>query len=247
MDAILEQPLIQGSGTSEHDWLLSVELLQTATLPLDALVPEGARMVVVAPHPDDEVLGTGGLMSIAAAHHRQVMIVAVTDGEASHPAHDPQVVARIRTSERMRALWELNIRSHVEHRLGLPDGAVALHTELLTESLAKVLRDDDVLFCPWSRDGHPDHEATASAVKSLAKRRELSLYQVPIWGWHWCTPESFPWDKAVRFPIDSDTLKRKARALEAFRSQIDDDLDQPILTQSTLDHFRRPFELFFRP
>jgi LmbE family N-acetylglucosaminyl deacetylase len=247
MDAILEQPLIHGSGTSEDEWLSSGEMMQTPALALDALVPEGARMVVVAPHPDDEVLGTGALMSIAASYQRQVLIVAVTDGEGSHPAHDPRVVARIRTSERMRALWELNIRSHDEHRLGLPDGAVSLHTAVLTEALAELLRDDDVLFCPWSRDGHPDHEATAAAVKSIAKRRELTLYQVPIWGWHWCTPESFPWHKAVRFPIDPDTRQRKSRALEAFRSQIDDDLDRPILPQSTLDHFRRPFELFFRP
>jgi LmbE family N-acetylglucosaminyl deacetylase len=246
MDALLEQPLIHGAGTSERDWLNSGLLSQVPDAPFNMLVPKGARLVVVAPHPDDEVLGTGGLLSVAAARQHEVLIIAVTDGEGSHPAHDPQVVARVRTNERLRALWELDVRSHCEHRIGLPDGCVSTHAEALTVALSQLLRDDDVLFCPWTHDGHPDHEATAAAVRTVACRLDLQLYQVPIWGWHWCTPAAFPWGRAVSFAIDAETTRRKCRALEAFRSQIEDDLDCPILAQSTLEHFRRPFEIFLR-
>ena len=45
---------------------------------------DGERVVVVAPHPDDEVLAAGGLMRWMACRGREVLVVGVTDGEASH-------------------------------------------------------------------------------------------------------------------------------------------------------------------
>jgi hypothetical protein len=46
--------------------------------------PQGARAVVVAPHPDDEVLSVGGLLAQLADTGTPVEVIAVTDGTASH-------------------------------------------------------------------------------------------------------------------------------------------------------------------
>jgi GlcNAc-PI de-N-acetylase len=43
--------------------------------------------VIVAAHPDDEVLGAGGLISVLAASRARLRLVAVTDGEHSHLGH----------------------------------------------------------------------------------------------------------------------------------------------------------------
>ena len=49
-----------------------------------AALPTG-NVLVIAPHPDDESLGCGGLLSMLAAAGRSLHIVFVTDGGASHP------------------------------------------------------------------------------------------------------------------------------------------------------------------
>src|SRR5690606_26752164 len=88
-----------------------------------------ARAVVVAPHPDDEVLGCGMAMRWLSEQGCAVTIVACTDGEGSHPqstAVTPDVLRRIRADERARALELLEVAPDVI-RLGLPDGGLGGH------------------------------------------------------------------------------------------------------------------------
>ena len=61
-------------------------------------------VVVVAAHPDDEVLGVGGTMAMLAAAAARLRLIAITDGEASHPGEDPEVIARTRVEESAAAL-----------------------------------------------------------------------------------------------------------------------------------------------
>ena len=70
---------VDDPGTPESDWAAWAP----AHPPLD--LTRCHEMIVVAPHPDDEVLGVGGLMSTAAAAGIRVSVVAVTDGGGSHP------------------------------------------------------------------------------------------------------------------------------------------------------------------
>ena len=44
-------------------------------------VPDGTRLLVIAPHPDDEVLGAGGLMQRVHAGGGTVRVVYLTDGD----------------------------------------------------------------------------------------------------------------------------------------------------------------------
>ena len=56
---------------------------QLPVAPLEALVGDKG-LVVVAPHPDDESLGCGGLIAEARRLGRAVRLVVVTDGCGSH-------------------------------------------------------------------------------------------------------------------------------------------------------------------
>ena len=76
--------------------------------PLATLVPEGRGLVVVAPHPDDESLGCGGLIVQALADGRAVRVVIVSDGCGSHPnskAYPHERLRALRESETVAALW----------------------------------------------------------------------------------------------------------------------------------------------
>src|SRR6202012_5504894 len=77
---------IDAPGTDERTWAAWPWL---STLPGAGLAGLATvkSAVIVAAHPDDEVLGAGGLISMLAASRARLRIVAVTDGERSHRGH----------------------------------------------------------------------------------------------------------------------------------------------------------------
>ena len=98
--------------------------------------------MVIAPHPDDEVLGTGGLLRQLAATGSAIEIVAVTDGEASHPKStrvSRRELAETRARERRVALDRLGVRPSRLTRLGLPDGGVAGWSDRLEDTIVRHL------------------------------------------------------------------------------------------------------------
>ncbi|MGH3155302.1 MAG: PIG-L deacetylase family protein, partial [Streptosporangiaceae bacterium] len=92
---------IDAPGTAEAAWSRWPMLGRVPTLD----VTGWASVVIVAAHPDDEVLGPGGIIATLAAAGASVRVVAVTDGEASHGHRaDPAALTRRRVTERQAAL-----------------------------------------------------------------------------------------------------------------------------------------------
>lgn len=252
MDAVSPRHIDPGDGTCEAAWRSWLRRRALPRMPARALVPPGQRIVVVAPHPDDEVLMVGGLLALLAAEGRPMLVVAVTDGEASHPgSHDwpPERLAEARPAESARALECLGADARVA-RLRLPDGGVAAHVGHLTACLHALLRPGDAVFTTWRLDGHPDHEATARATQSAAQARSAQLFEVPVWGWHWAAvgDARMPWARARVVPLARQVLRRKHAAMQAFATQWACDpscAETPVLRPSTLQRAARPFELVF--
>jgi LmbE family N-acetylglucosaminyl deacetylase len=219
---------------------------------MEELVPEGARAVVVAPHPDDEVLCVGGLLAQLAREGRAVRVIAVTDGTASHGGSSEWPVERLmreRPLESRLALRQLGIETEPV-RLGLPDGGLEGLRELLARRLLPLLERDDVVFTTWRGDGHPDHEATGHACAFAAARVGARLVEVPVWAWHWASPGDarLPWRRARRLALDGEARERKRRAVQAFRSQLLPDPSTgagPILRATTVERAARSFEVVF--
>jgi GlcNAc-PI de-N-acetylase len=129
--------------------------------------PAGGDLALAA-HPDDEVLGAGGLMSMLAASRARLRLVAVTDGERSHQGHSsPAVLARRRTAETAAALRALGAGATEVIRLGLPDTRLAVREDDLAAALAPLVAGFDLCLAPWDGDLHPDHEAASRAARGL--------------------------------------------------------------------------------
>ena len=226
-----EQNPIDAPGTAEEEWRA-----WTGLAGLPELDFSGWRsVVIVAAHPDDEVLGVGGLMALLADRGVRLRLVAVTDGEASHPGQD---VAARRIAESGAALRHIG-RCEVV-RLGMPDSGVR------EASLAPLLRDlaagFDVCLAPWEHDVHSDHEAAGRAALTCGPE----VLRFPIWTWHWARPADprLPWDQAVRVPLPPSAAGRKRAAAGCFTSQTEG--ADPILPPGVLAHFTRPQEVLFR-
>ncbi|MGC3987427.1 MAG: PIG-L family deacetylase [Pseudorhodoferax sp.] len=251
MDTVSERQ-IAGEGTAEAGWRSWLCAQPLARVQAGQLVRPLQRAVVVAPHPDDEVLMVGGLLAQLAQLARRAVVVAVTDGEASHPGSrrwTPAALARQRAGETGAALHALGLQASVL-RLGLPDGGVAAQAGRLARRLQALLTPDDVVFTTWVFDGHPDHEACARATRAAAAVRGARLYEVPVWGWHWAPvgTAQMPWDRGRLLALPADALARKQAAVRAFASQWQRDPDcpdTPVLRPSTLARAERPFEVLF--
>lgn len=247
---------IAGQGTPEAQWL--PWLAHQPMMEIDAaqLVPPGCRAVVVAPHPDDEVLAVGGLLAQLRALQRPMLIAAVTDGTASHPASiawPPHRLAIERPLESRRAWQTLGLdvdRMTEVRRLVFDDGGLLRQRGPLARQIAALLRPRDVVFTTWRHDGHPDHEATGQACAAAAACVGVRLIEVPVWAWHWAAPGDarMPWQRAMRLALDVGAARAKREAVNAFTSQLEHDPSTgagPILRDTTVQRAQRPFEVFF--
>ena len=239
---------VTGTGTPESTWAAWDPLGDLPELSLD----DCPAALIVAPHPDDEVLGAGGTLAELRARGVDVSLLALTDGEASHP-HAPVSrgeLGRRRAAETGRAMQLLVGRSTIT-RLRLPDGDLARCEPQIEQAVGHRLERGTWCFAPFLRDGHPDHEACARATARACERRGARLIEYPIWMWHWTVPGApgVPWERARRVSLPHATRVRKARAIGAFASQISPICDEPggaeILPPEVLEHFLRTFEVVF--
>lgn len=211
---------LDGAGTSEASW---AAWEAPSAWPDFGFGPPG-RVVVVAPHPDDETFGVGGLLHDLRVAGWRVEIVAVTDGEGSHPGSVtlPSVtLASHRAAERDQALGHLGLGTTPVHRLGLPDTRVAAREDTLVDLLGEVLDGADLCLTTWAHDGHADHEATGRASARAAAAAKVPLAGYPIWLWDWAEPEDprVPWIRARRVALSPAAHTAKRVAAEVFVSQ----------------------------
>ncbi|MDH0748837.1 PIG-L family deacetylase [Pseudomonas sp. GD03842] len=254
MDAVtFEENPIQGPGTPLAAWRHSGAVARTPWIEALTLRNNFERLVVVAPHPDDEILGCSALLRAMAGDEARLVMIAVTDGEASHPESlewTPEALRRQRPEESRLALDRLGLDSErvVWHRLGLPDSAAASRIDRLEQHLRAVLQPGDAVLTTWRHDGHCDHDATGQACARVASERGLPLIEVPVWAWHWADPEDerLPWAHARKIALDPPTLQSKHAAIAAHVTQLTPQGTQPaVLTEATLQRLLQPFELVF--
>lgn len=246
---------IVGQGTSLHQWQGSRRLAEVPDITVEELVPPGARAVIVAPHPDDEVLGCGGLLQLLATAGRSMQLISVTDGSASHPGSQRWPVERlsvVRPQESAEALRRLGLPMHSLKWLrgGFTDTLVAAQEPALSAFIESHLRTDDVLFTTWREDGHSDHEAVGRASVDAARRVGATCHELPVWTWHWAAPEDagVPWHRARKILLTPAEVARKRHAVHAFASQLEGDPDAglaPVLAPYVIDRLLQPFEVVF--
>lgn len=142
-------------------------MLESSAIPYESTPLRGERLLVLAPHPDDEVIGCGGLVAQHLREGRSVRIVIATDGAQAGDA-------LAREEESRRGIEKLGSGAEVEF-LRFPDRA-------LDESVAARLREElttfrpDLIAVPGPIEIHPDHLALARAFCDLMQRDET------LWG-----------------------------------------------------------------
>ncbi len=147
----------------------------THRLPVQLETVHRARVLVLAPHFDDESIACGGTLLLHQLAGSEVRVVFVSD--SSGALADPVAAEQVRATRRLemkQVQSALSLASVVE--LGFPDGALVRHERAIAERLAETLKTflPEQVFCPFPVDAHADHQATALA---FALATELSGWQ----------------------------------------------------------------------
>ncbi len=225
---------------------------------LEDLIPQGS-VVVLAPHPDDESLGCGGLLSMLASAGRPGRVVVMSDGAGSHPnshSHPPSVLRALRQAEANEAVAHLGTPPPLFLDWG--DGDVPDAGPRFEEAVASVIdaaRGFGMLAATIDLDPHKDHVATWAIAREAARRSGQRLLGYAVWSWRHLYPEMAPIDpvsvagppRGLRLDVAA-VLSAKRSAVMAHRSQttrlIDDDPEGFILSEAVLDVLLRPFEVY---
>jgi LmbE family N-acetylglucosaminyl deacetylase len=236
-------------GTPAAAWKSSPHIARVGAFELGA----PGKVVLVAPHPDDEVFGAGGLIQEVVARGIALHIVAVTDGEASHPLSTAATCLDLRTTrwrERADALSRLGWSAPRVTAVHIPDGRVAEHSGRLRAALGDLLAPGDLCLAPWRYDGHPDHDACGQTASAVGARVGARTVHYLVWAWHWADPDAsdIPWASCRRLDLSPRAAARKRWATGAFRSQTralgPAREDAAVLPAPVLRRFWQHFEIY---
>lgn len=153
----------------------------------------GRTVLVLAPHPDDELIGCGGTLDRMIAAGARVTVVQVTDGSASATFRDePDEVRRTqRLEEANRVARSLGVERTIEWR---EDNRNLAYRPELARRLCEVLDEVDpaLVLVPFVTDIHPDHVLIARLLATaLAEGRPRSFR---ILGYEiWCRIPANAW------------------------------------------------------
>lgn len=142
-------------------------------------------LLVIAPHPDDELLGAGAIMARAASAGQAVGVIVATDGSRSDPGVDPATLAARRRQETRAGLTRLLGACPPLLLLDQPDGALdAAAIDLSADgALGRFVAElsPGTILVTDPADAHTDHKAAfglATRLLSAGHGRRLRVMPV---------------------------------------------------------------------
>jgi LmbE family N-acetylglucosaminyl deacetylase len=181
------------------------------------------RTLVIAPHPDDEVLGVGGTIARLSDAGQEVFVAVVTRGYP--PAFTADIVMQVRAEAKM-AHDHLGVRRTFWLDLPAAQLSETSHASL-NAALHKTIAEASpkTLLVPFVGDIHLDHQLTFLS-SLVAARPHQAAYPTTVlayetlsetnWNAPYLTPSFVP---NVFFDIEA-TLSRKVEAMRLFASQL---------------------------
>jgi LmbE family N-acetylglucosaminyl deacetylase len=235
---------------------------QWHALPVGSLeeVAGSGTCLVLAPHPDDESLGCGGLIAACCAAGRPPAVAILTDGSGSHPgshSYPPGRLAALRKAEVTQAVGYLGMSVERLVFLGECDTKAprkGAAFDRVSRHLAAWLAafDCTTIFVPWRQDPHCDHQAAAFIGEAAAAFANVRLLEYPVWGWTLLPDTTVPDQQVCGWRLDiAACLPAKRRAIAAHASQygalIQDDPAGFQLPANLLSVLDQPWETFLLP
>lgn len=179
-----------------------------------------SRVLIVAPHPDDEALGCAGLIQRLLREGKQVDIVILSGGGKSHAGccqieESLLIDSRRNLSRKAAGLLGLPLKNL--HFLNYPDGSISFYcpeTDQL-KNLIEVLQPN-AIFVPHRGEGWSDHLVAGDIVRKLiGQDPQIEMYEYCVWFWFY-NVWNIDWKKARILAMSPLEHKNKNRAIDAY-------------------------------
>lgn len=182
-----------------------------------------SKVLVVAAHPDDEVLGCGALMAKLAAAGSEVHVLILGEGKTSRGEGQEAIEelhAEIKEAHRILGVTQTHIQN-------FPDNAfdsVPLIDIVKAVEEVKSQVQPEVIYTHYQGDLNIDHQLTCRAVltatRPMAGEGVKAIYSFEILSsTEWNFPLSFSPDTFVDI---EDSLQKKVEAMAAYKSELRD-------------------------
>ena len=184
------------------------------------------RIMIFAPHPDDDIIACGGSIAKHVQKGNSVSIVYISSGEAGSLSYPPEELANIREEEARRAAAVLGVTDL--SFLRKPDGYISFDREAM-EKIIRLIRSKKPtrIYLPHAQESVRDHQQTHQLVIEACKRASGPWFQT-------CGQEPWSitsilayevWTPLQNFTLTediSDFITIKLAALREHQSQITD-------------------------
>lgn len=144
---------------------------ETELIPFHASEPVGERVLVFAPHPDDESFGPGGTLRLLSERGKKMYVIFLTRGEKADPhVENADAYAAIWEAEAHEAMKVLGIQDYCF--LGLPDRALCEHLPQAGKLVTEIMADfrPDTIYSPSPLEINPDHIAAAELAETICRQ-----------------------------------------------------------------------------
>ena len=179
------------------------------------------HILVVAPHPDDEVFGCAGIIQNFLKKGIEVSVIILTRGENSSD-EDNDSIKRVRTQLAEKATTFLGVKNL--YWGDLPDGSLASVDMFHLKDLVSRIKPDAV-FVPHYLEGWSDHEVTEYKWKELLKTLDFTVkyYHYCVWFWFSMPYYKFKlvkWRNTFCVKMSKEEHQRKLQAIDIYLSAV---------------------------
>ena len=181
------------------------------------------RILIIAPHPDDDVIGMGGTIAVRSKEGYKFKIVYVTNGGGSSKSPEYKDLSKIemielRKEEAKQSLIPIvdDIKTVEQVFMGLDSIDLFEKPELYTGKLAQIIDGEtfDSAYIPYPEDRHATHSVVASLSIEILRNssKQIQIYAYETW-------DSLPVVKNTVFVDISKYYKQKLSAVSCHKSQ----------------------------
>lgn len=177
------------------------------------------KIIIIAPHPDDEALGCGGLIARLCAEKNPPHIAVLTGGGGSLRGRSDiseTEVANARRELTLDSAKQFGLPEENIHFLDFQDGDIGACPEKEMSRLRQLINNlnPDNILVPHNSEGWPDHLAARDIGIELAPEK-AAIWEYCVWMWYY-NVWNLDWKNAAVLSMSDTEHSTKLRAVNAY-------------------------------